>query len=76
MLLGAFALFLLSGVVAGLYLEPVFAELKAIGYSDIVDPVLQSRAATWYAYVIGVWLLGLVAGILLLFALARPATDR
>ncbi len=76
MLLGAFALFLLSGVVAGLYLEPVFAELKAIGYSDIVDPVLRSRAATWYAYDLGVWLRGLVAGILLLFALARPATDR
>lgn len=76
MLLGAFALFLLAGVVAGFYLEPTFAALRTIGYSDSVDPELQRRAAMWYTYDIGAWLLGLVGGVVLLVALARPATDR
>jgi hypothetical protein len=74
LILGAFALFLIGGVVAGVYLEPMFAKMIAIGYRDVVDPDLQARAATWYAMDCGVWLLGLAAGITLLCALARPAT--
>lgn len=76
LLLGAFALFLIGGAVAGVFLEPEFAELKAIGYSDTVDPALQGRAAVWYAYDVGVWFVGLAAGITLLAALARPVTHR
>jgi hypothetical protein len=76
LLLGAFTLFLIGGMVAGLYLEPMFAEIKGIGYRDIVDPELQARAATWYAFDWGVWSLGLIAGIALLIALARPVTHR
>lgn len=72
LLLGAFTLFLIGGVVAGVYLEPMFANMIAIGYRDVVDPDLQARAATWYAMDWGVWVLGLAAGIALLCALARP----
>ncbi len=75
LLLGALTLFLVGGVMAGLFLEPVFAELQATGYSDTVDLELQRRAATWYVYDCGVWLLGLVAGVSLLVALARPVMD-
>ncbi|HEX2723918.1 MAG TPA: hypothetical protein VHM24_13465 [Gemmatimonadaceae bacterium] len=75
LLLYALTLFLIAGVVAGLFLEPMFDELRAVGYSDAVDPALQRRAATWYAYDCAVWLLGLGSGISLLVALARAATD-
>ena len=75
-LLVALALFLIGAAVAALVVEPEFANLMAIGYSDVIDPTLQSRAATWYAYDCGLWLIALVAGITLLFALARPVTDR
>ena len=76
LLLGAFTLFLIAGAAAGLYLESMFAEMVAIGYRDVVDPALQARAATWYAFDWGVWMLGLIAGIALLTALARPALNR
>jgi hypothetical protein len=75
LLLGAFTLFVIGGVVAGVYLEPMFAKMIAVGYRDVVDPDLQARAATWYALDWGVWVLGLAAGIALLCALARPATN-
>src|SRR5687768_4669690 len=55
LLLFALTLFVVGGLVAGLYLEPVFDEMKAIGFRDEVDPVLQSRAATWYALDWTVW---------------------
>ena len=74
LLLGAFALFLVGGAVAGFYLEPAFADIMAIGYRDKVDPVLQARAAKWYAFDWAVWVLSLAAGVALLAALARPVT--
>jgi hypothetical protein len=76
LLLGAFTLFLIGGAAAGLYLESMFAKMVTIGYRDVVDPDLQARAATWYALDWGVWVLGLIAGIALLTALARPVTNR
>ena len=76
LLIGAFTLFLIGGVVAGVYLEPMFAKMIAIGYRDVVDPDLQGRAATWYAMDCGVWVFGLAAGIALLCALARPVRVR
>jgi hypothetical protein len=75
LILGAFTLFVIGGVVAGVYLEPMFAKMIAVGYQNAVDPELQARAATWYAMDWGVWVVGLVAGIALLCALARPATN-
>jgi hypothetical protein len=75
LIVAAFTLFLLGGVIAGVYLEPMFAKMIAIGYRDVVDPELQARAATWYAMDCAVWVLGLAAGITLLCALARPASD-
>jgi len=71
----ALALFLGGAAVAGFVVEPEFAKLTAIGYSDFVDPGLQSRAAKWYAHDIGLWLIALAAGITLLLALARPVED-
>ena len=74
LLLLALTLFVIGGLVAGLYLEPVFDEMKAIGFKDEVDPILQSRAARWYALDRAVWALGAVAGVTLLLALNRPVT--
>ena len=74
LLLLALTMFLVGGLVAGLFLEPVFDEMKAMGYRDEVDPVLQSRAATWYALDWAVWGVAVVAGLALLLALIRPVT--
>jgi hypothetical protein len=74
LLLLALTMFLVGGLVAGLFLEPVFDEMKAMGYRDEVDPVLQSRAATWYALDWAVWGMAVVAGLALLLALIRPVT--
>lgn len=71
----AIALFLGGAAVAGLVVEPEFAKLTAIGYSDVVDRALQDRAARWYAHDISLSLISLAAGITLLFALARPVED-
>ena len=60
--------------MAGFVLEPIFEEMKATGYRDEIDPILQSRAATWYALDWAVWSLGFVAGLSLLRALTRPVT--
>src|SRR5688572_16904093 len=43
-ILVALTLFVIAGLAAGLYLEPVFEEMKAIGFRDEVDPVLLRRA--------------------------------
>ena len=74
LLLLALMLFVIGALVAGLYLEPVFDEMKAIGFRDEVDPVLQRRAARWYALDWAVWAPGAVAGVTLLVALIRPVT--
>ena len=71
-LFGAFGLFLLAGAVAGFLVEPTFAAIKSVGYRDQVDPLLQARAARWYAYDWGMWFIELASGIALLTALARP----
>ncbi|MEO5799153.1 MAG: hypothetical protein ABIZ70_04595, partial [Gemmatimonadales bacterium] len=77
LLLVALVVFVLGGVLAGIFLEPTFAEMMATGYRDAVDPALQRRAANWYALDWAVWSTGLIAGGALLLALARPAdTDR
>lgn len=75
LLLGAVVLFLIAGVIAGVFVEPMFATMIAVGYRDVVDPDLQARAATWYALDCGVWVLGLAAGMALLCALAQSAAD-
>lgn len=76
LLLMALVLFLVAGAVAALVVEPAFASLMASGYSDVVDPVLQGRAASWYTYDWGLWLIALAAGMTLLVALARPVAGR
>lgn len=76
LLLLALTLFIAGGIVAGFFLEPVFDEMKAIGFRDEVDPVLQSRAATWYALDWAVWVVGVIGGLALLLALLGPATPR
>ena len=73
LLLLALTLFVIGGVMAGLYLEPTFDEIKKIGFRDEIDPVLQARAATWYATDWGVWAIGATAAVCLLLALVRPA---
>ena len=70
----ALTLFIIGGLVAGLYLEPIFDEIKAVGFMDAVDPVLQKRAAVWYASDWAVWAIGAAAGATLLLALIRPVT--
>ena len=76
LLLVSLALFILSGLMAGLVLEPEFAKMSATGYSDTVDPELQSRAAQWYYLDWAAWGVGALAGLALLLALARPDSPR
>lgn len=73
LLLLAFALFVIGGLMAGLYLEPTFDDIKKIGFRDEVDPVLQARAARWYAADWAVWAIGAAAAVCGLLALIRPA---
>ena len=73
LILFALTLFIIGGVVAGFFLEPVFADMIKRGYSDQVDPILQNQAKRWYIFDWMVWSLGLVAGLTLLVALIRPA---
>ena len=75
LLLIAMAVFVLGGVVAGVFLEPTFAEMIAVGYRDAIDPALQRRAANWYALDWAVWMFSLFAGGALLAALVRPAAN-
>ena len=75
LLLLALAMFIIAGLMAGILLEPIFDELKATGYRDEIDPIMQARAATWYALDWAVWSLGFVAGTSLLLALIRPVTN-
>jgi hypothetical protein len=74
LLLLALSLFVIGSLIAGLLVEPVFSEMIAIGYSDRVDPALQSRAATWYALDWMLWGVAASAGLALLLALITPAT--
>ena len=76
LLLLALTLFIVAGLMTGFFLEPIFDEIKATGYRDEVDPVLQSRAATWYALDWGVWGVAASAGLALLLALIRPVTTQ
>lgn len=73
LLLIALSLFIIGVLAAGLYLEPVFDEMKSVGLRDEVNPELQRRAANWYAIDWAVWSTGAVAGLALLLALIRPA---
>jgi hypothetical protein len=73
LILLSLTLFVIGGLIAGLYLEPTFDEIKKIGFRDEVDPVLQARAARWYATDWAVWGIGATAGVCLLLALIRPA---
>jgi hypothetical protein len=75
LLMIAIGVFVLGGVVAGVFVEPTFAEMIAVGYRDAIDPALQRRAANWYALDWAVWLFSLVAGGALLAALARPSAN-
>lgn len=68
----ALSLFIIAGLVAGIFLEPVFADLIKTGYSDHVDPILQAQAKRWYLFDWMAWILGLFAGLTLLIALIRP----
>ena len=72
LILFALTLFIIGGLVAGFFLEPVFADMIKRGYSDHVDPVLQTQAKRWYFFDWMVWVLGLFAGLTLLVALIRP----
>lgn len=73
LLLLALTLFVIGGLMAGLYLEPTFGQIKKVGFRDEVDPVLQARAARWYATDWAVWVIGATAAVCLLLALIRPA---
>ena len=76
LLLFALTLFVIGSLIAGLLVEPIFSEMIAIGYSDRVDSVLQSRAAMWYALDWMLWGVAASAGVALLLALMIPAYDR
>ncbi|MBL7865476.1 MAG: hypothetical protein JNK10_11395 [Cyclobacteriaceae bacterium] len=72
-ILVALTLFIIGGFAAVFFLEPLFADMIARGYSDQIDPVLLKQAQKWYLIDCMVWVLGLVSGLVLLSALARTA---
>jgi hypothetical protein len=73
-LLVALGLFIAGGLFAGLYLEPMFDAMISQGYADHVDPVMQREAANWYMIDWAVWAVGFAACLILLLALAQPAS--
>lgn len=73
LILVALGLFILAGLLAGIFLEPMFAELIKGGYKAQVDPVLQSQALGWYRIDWMMWGLSLVSGVVLLVALLSSA---
>lgn len=75
LILLALSLFIIAGVVAGFFVEPIFADMIKSGYRDHVDPVLQTQAKSWYMFDWMVWVLGLLAGLILLVALLRPISN-
>ena len=74
LILFALTLFIIGGIVAAFFLEPLFADLIKNGFSDQVDPALQIQAQRWYMFDWMVWTLSLGAGLLLLVSLTRPTT--
>ena len=72
LILFAQTLFIIGGLIAAFFLEPIFADMIKNGYSDQVDPTLQAQAQRWYIFDWMVWILSLVAGLTLLVALTRP----
>ncbi len=72
LILFALTLFIIGGLVAGFFLEPIFADMIKRGYSDQVDPAIQTQAKRWYFFDWMVWVLGLFSGLTLLIALIRP----
>ena len=74
LILFALTLFIMGGLVAAFFLEPLLADLIKNGFSDQVDPALQAQAQRWYMYDWMVWTLSLVSGLMLLVALTRPVT--
>jgi hypothetical protein len=72
LILFALTLFIIGGVLATFFLEPIFADMIKNGYSDRVDSTLQVQAQRWYMFDWMVWTLSLIAGLMLLVALTRP----
>jgi hypothetical protein len=79
LLLLTLGLFVIGGLIAGLYLEPTFDAMIARGYADYVDPVMQTEAATWYMVDWAAWGIGFIARVILLIALVqtpdRPGSE-
>jgi len=72
LILVALTLFITAGLGAGFFVEPIFANMIKMGYSDHVDPILQTQAKRWYVFDWMVWVLQMFAGLILLIALLRP----
>jgi hypothetical protein len=76
LILFALALFIIAGLLAGFFLEPLFADIIKQGYSDQIDKALQVQAQRWYIFDWMVWTLSLVSGLTLLAALTRPLKNK
>ena len=73
-ILFALILFAIAGLVAGILLEPLFADLIKTGFIDKVDAILQKQAKRWYLFDWMVWVLAFIAALTLLLALTRHVT--
>jgi hypothetical protein len=76
LVIAAFLVFIISGAVTVGLIGPIFSEFAAAGYSDVVNPELQRRAAIWYAADWGARLFDFVGAIALLVALTRSPSNR
>lgn len=75
LLIGAAVAFVVAGLFAAVVMEPVQAEVLAVGYSDTVDEALLARAAWWRTLDWVSWALSLIVGLLLALALATSTSD-
>jgi len=72
-ILVALILFITAALIAGFLVEPLFTDIIKKGFSNHVDPTLQSQAQRWYVFDWMVWILSLGTGLILLLALTRPS---
>ena len=75
LLVWAFAILAVTGIVAVFWLEPLHAEAIAGGYTDAFDPALWERAQLWYRVDWLVCGLSGLVGLVSLTALLKPVPE-
>ena len=76
---GGFIAFMIINVVSWWYIFPEYLDIVGSTYSDVIDPILVDRGASWRKVALSRWTLSMLVGITPLWALVRypsPAAAR